>query len=62
MVDFALNGWWGAVNLVLEKRERVTTAGKGRVEIKNEIGKVTGMIVYVPTIDNLGNRHGLFSG
>jgi hypothetical protein len=30
------------VNLVLEKRERVTMGGKGRDEIASEIGKIIG--------------------
>ena len=32
------------MNLMLEKRERVTTAGKDRGEIGSEIGKFTGMV------------------
>jgi hypothetical protein len=36
--------------------ERVTTGGKGRVEIEREIGKVTGMVADAHTTDNLGKR------
>ena len=36
------------VKLVLERRERVTTDGKGRGETRNEIGKVIGMVAHVP--------------
>ena len=45
-VGFGLCGWWNAVNLVLEKRERVSTVGKGRDEIRSEIGKANGMVAY----------------
>ena len=44
------------MNLALEKRERVIMGGKGRDEIRSEIGKVTGMIVDMPTTDSLGKK------
>ena len=47
------------MNLALEKRERITN---GRVKIRGEVGKVTGMVVNVPTIDRLGKRYGAFGG
>jgi hypothetical protein len=50
------------VNLALEKRERVTTGGKGRGDIDGEIGKVTGMVAVAPTMDNLGKRCGGIGG
>jgi hypothetical protein len=44
------------VNLAFEKREMVTTRGKGRGEIRSEIGKVIGMVVDTPTIDSLAKK------
>jgi hypothetical protein len=54
VVDSGYGGWWSAVNLVLKKRERVTTGGKGRDEISGEVGKVTGMVTDASTKANLG--------
>ena len=48
------------MNLVLEKRERITAGGKGRGEIRNEMGKITGMVADVPTTDSLGNMYRAF--
>jgi hypothetical protein len=45
------------VNVTLEKRERVTMGGKGRDEIRGEVGKVTGMVA-----DSLGKKCGAFGG
>ena len=42
-ISSRLGGWRGVMNLVLGKRERVTTGGKGRGEIRGKSGKVTGM-------------------
>ena len=41
-------GWWDAVNLTLEKRERksVIVGGKGRVGIISEIEKVACRCTY----------------
>ena len=52
----------GAMNLALEKGERVTTGGKGRGEIRDEAGKVTGVVANAPTTDSLGERYRTFSG
>ena len=41
-----------------EKRERVIIGGKGRDEIRSEIGKVTGMAPDAPSIDSLGKGNG----
>ena len=43
------------MNLALEKRERVTTGGKGRDEIRSEVG-VTGMVVDASTTDSLEKK------
>ena len=40
------------MNLALEKGERVTTGGKGRDEIRSEVG----MVANVPTMDSLRRR------
>ena len=48
------------MNLALEKRERVIMGGKGRDEIRSEIGKVPEMVAGVPTTDSLGERYGAF--
>ena len=45
------------VNLT-EKMERTTTGSKGR----GEVGKVTGMVVDVSTMDILGKGYGAFGG
>ena len=50
------------MSLELEKGERVTMGGKGRVEIGGEAGEVTGVVANVPTTDGLGKRYGTFSG
>ena len=50
------------MNLALEKRERVIMGGKGRDEIRSEIGKVTGMVADVPATDSLGKRYEAFGG
>ena len=50
------------MNLVLEKRKRVTTGGKGRGDIRSEVGKVTGITADAPTMNNLGRRYGAFVG
>ena len=42
------------MNLALEKRERITTGGKGK--IRGEIGKVTGMDSDEPTMDSLAKK------
>ena len=55
-----LGRWRSAVNLPLKKSERVTTGGKGRGEIGNEIGKVTGMVADAPSMDSLVKRYGDF--
>ena len=52
----------GAMNLALEKGDRVTTGGKGRGEIGGEAGEVTGVVADAPTTDGLGKRYGTFSG
>ena len=53
---------WGVVNLMLKKWESVTTGGKGRGEIRDEIGKVTGLIADVPITDSLRKWYGTFGG
>ena len=51
------------MNLALEKRERVTTSGKGRGEIRSEIiVKVNGMVADMPIADRQGRRYGAFEG
>ena len=50
------------MNLALEKGERVTTGGKGRVEIGGEAGEVTVVEADAPTMDGLEKRYGTFSG
>ena len=45
-----------------EKGERVTMGGKGRGEIGDEAGEVTGVVADAPTTDGLGKRYGTFSG
>ena len=50
------------MNLALEKRERVTTGGKGRGKIGGEDGEVTGVVADAPTTDDLEKRYGTFSG
>ena len=41
--QMGLSGWWCAMNLVFEK-----DAGKGRGEIRSEIGKVPGIAADTP--------------
>ena len=48
------------MNLALEKRERVTTEGRG--EIRVEVGKVTGMVSHAPNTNSLGIKYGAFGG
>ena len=50
------------MNLTVEKRERVTTGGKGRGVIGGEAGEATGVVADAPTTDGLGKRYGTFSG
>ena len=47
---------WGEVNPTKEKRERVTTGGKGKNEIRNEVGKITEIVLDAPTMDSLGKK------
>ena len=61
-VSSRLSEWKSVVNLALRNRNRVTTGAKARCEIGNEIGKVTGMVVDVPTRDSLGKRYRAFDG
>ena len=47
----------------VEKRERVTSGGKGRGKIGSEAGEVTGMVANAPTKDGRpGKSYGMFSG
>ena len=43
------------MNLGLEKGERVT---KGRAEIRDETGEVTGVVTDTPTTNSLVKRYG----
>ena len=52
--------WRDEVNLALEKMERISTAGKGRGEIRSEIGNVIRMAADADTEDSLGKRYGTF--
>jgi hypothetical protein len=51
-----------AVNLVLEKEERVAMGDKGRGEVRGEAGEVTGVVADVSTTNGLGKRNGVFGG
>ena len=54
-------GWGGvAVNLALEKEERVTMGGMG--EIKCKAGEIIGVVEDVPTIDSLWEKYGACGG
>ena len=44
------------MNMVLEKRERVTMGGKGRSEIRGQARKVTRMVLNAPIMDSLGKK------
>ena len=46
----------GAVNLALEKMERITLGGKDRGEIRGKIGKVAGVVVDAATKASLGKK------
>ena len=50
------------MNLALEKWEKITTAGKGRGEIRDKVGEVTWVVANAPTTDGLGKRYGAFGG
>ena len=47
------------MNLVLEKKERVTMGGKSRGEIRGETGRVSQMVTDGPTTYSLGKRYGV---
>ena len=48
------------MNLALEKREMVTMGGKGRGEIRGNVGKVIEMVADLPATDSLRKRCGAF--
>ena len=48
------------VNLASKKREGIITGGKDSSVIRSDIGKATGMVADVPTLDSLGKRYGAF--
>jgi hypothetical protein len=48
------------VNLALEKRERVIMGGKGRSEIRGEIGKVPGICTFPAAILHPQKLHTFF--
>ena len=57
MVSSRFGEYRGAVNLALNKRERVTMGCKGRGEIGGEAGEVTGVVADAPTTDG-GSKGG----
>ena len=63
MVSSRFGEYRGAVNLALNKRERVTMGCKGRGEIENETGKIIGMVADASTVHSLAKRrYGVFDG
>ena len=45
-----------------ENGERISKGDKGRGEIKDEAGEVSGMVANAPTMAGLGKRSGAFGG